>query len=157
MLLTPYYMFGDNTLKEVLVDDRSPLQAYQVLKQAEAGNIAIKPEQKTQMVGALIAAVPGINSHGGIVNRMVSPMAAELAGQNLSLRELVRTIASPKKMQALAESVQAKMPAHAPKAAAAHTHAAPMLNAAAPVARVSGSGLSHHGRMDGAQRSLAKG
>jgi hypothetical protein len=157
MLVVPYAMYGDKVLKELLVDAHNPLQAYQVLKQAETGKIAIEPEQKQQMVRALIAAVPGINSHGGIVNRMVSPMAAELTGQNLSLRELVRAIASPEKMQALAESVQAKMPAHAPKPAAVHTHAAPMLNAAAPVARVSGSGLSHQGLLHGAQRSLAKG
>ena len=156
MMLMPYYIFGDKTLKEMLIDERSPLQAYQVLKQAETGKIGIELAQKQQMVGALIAAVPGIARQGGIYNKMVKPMATELVEKKLSLREMVQTIASPEKMQALAESVQAKMPAPAAKVAAAHNPA--VLHGAAPAAKVSGAELTLHGRIHHApQLAAAKG
>ena len=156
MMLMPYYMFGDKALKEMLIDERNPLQAYQVLKQAETEKIGIEPSQKQQMVCALIAAVPGIARQGGIYNRLVKPMAAELVEKKLSLRELVQTIASPEKIQALAESVQAKMPAPAAKVAAAHAPA--VLHGAAPAAKVSGVQLAHHGRIHHApQLAAAKG
>ena len=155
MTLLPYCIFGDKTFKEMLIDERSPLQAYQVLKQAETGKIGIEPAQKQQMVCALIAAVPGIARQGGIYNKMVKPMATELVEKKLSLREMVQTIASPEKMQALAESVQAKMPAPAAKVAAAHAPA--VLHGAAPAAKVSGVQLAHHGRVKTPQLATAKG
>jgi hypothetical protein len=155
MMLLPYCIFGDQMLKDLLIGEQNLLQAYQVLKQAETGKNAIEPVQKQQMVGALIAAVPGIARQGGIYNKMVKPMAAELVEKNLSLREMVQMIASPEKMQALAESVQAKMPAPAAKVAAAHNPA--VLHGAAPAAKVSGVQLAYHGRVKTPQLATAKG
>ncbi len=155
MTLLPYCIFGDQMLKGLLINEQNSLQAYQVLKQAETGKIAIEPAQKQQMVCALIAAVPGIARQGGIYNRMVTPMAAELVEKNLPLREMVQTIASPEKMQALAESVQAKMPAPAAKVAAAHAPA--VLHGAAPAAKVSAADLAHQGRVNTPQLAAAKG
>jgi hypothetical protein len=155
MMLMPYYMFGDGAIKELLVAEHNPLQAYQMLKQAEMGKAEIEPAQKQQMVGALIAAVPGITRQGGVDNRLIRPMAAELAQKNLPVAELVQTIASPEKMHALAESVKAQLPVAIPKVATANTPA--MLHGAAPLAKVSAAELHHQGRVNTAQLATARG
>ncbi|MFN7401875.1 MAG: hypothetical protein ACK5R4_06040, partial [Alphaproteobacteria bacterium] len=155
MLLMPYYMFGDKAIKELLVDEHNPLQAYQLLKQAEMGKAEIEPTQKQQMVGALIAAIPGIARQGGIDNRLIRPMAAELAQKNIPVAELVQTIASPDKMHALAELVKGKLPVSVPKSASVNVPAMP--HAAAPLAKVSTVDLHHQGRVNAAQLATAKG
>lgn len=155
MLLMPYYMFGDKAIKELLVDEHNPLQAYQLLKQAEMGKAEIEPTQKQQMVGALIAAIPGIARQGGIDNRLIRPMAAELAQKNIPVAELVQTIASPDKMHALAELVKGKLPVSVPKSASVNVPAMP--HAAAPLAKVSTVDLDHQGRVNAAQLAASKG
>ncbi|MFN7612253.1 MAG: hypothetical protein ACK5QI_02600, partial [Alphaproteobacteria bacterium] len=155
MLLMPYYMFGDKAIKELLVDEHNPLQAYQLLKQSEMGKAEIEPTQKQQMVGALIAAIPGIARQGGIDNRLIRPMAAELAQKNIPVAELVQTIASPDKMHALAELVKGKLPVSVPKSASVNVPAMP--HAAAPLAKVSTVDLHHQGRVNAAQLAASKG
>jgi hypothetical protein len=155
MMLMPYYMFGDKAIKELLVAEHNPLQAYQLLKQAEMGKAEIEPTQKQQMVGALIAAIPGIARQGGIDNRLIRPMAAELAQKNIPVAELVQTIASPDKMHALAELVKGKLPVSVPKSASVNVPAMP--HAAAPLAKVSTVDLHHQGRVNAAQLAASKG
>jgi hypothetical protein len=155
MLLMPYYMFGDKAIKELLVAEHNPLQAYQILKQAELGKAEIEPAQRQQMVGALIATIPGIAHQGGIDNRLIRPMAAELMLKNLTVAELVQTIASPEKMQALAESVKAKLPT--PKAAAATVPAPAILHDTLPKGKVSAVGLDHQGRVNTPQIVATRG
>ena len=75
--------------------------------------------------------------------------------KNLSVAELVQTIASPEKMQALAESVKAQLPVAANKAATSPAPA--MLHGTAPLAKISTTELAHHGRVNAAQMAAARG
>jgi hypothetical protein len=71
------------------------LQAHTILKAAESGKGTLPPEQKLQLVTMLVGASPDVAAHGEARNKMAAPIAAQMIAENLSVKDMVREIASP--------------------------------------------------------------
>lgn len=96
-------------VSQAITPENQVLGAYMALKQAEQGKVKLMPEQRAQLVGHLVAAVPAVTQNGGLHNRLVEPISVELVKRNLSTRELLQFIANPEKFTALTKDIAAQV------------------------------------------------
>ena len=100
-----------------LVPDNLLLGSYIALKKSESGELKFeKPEQKLELVKQLVAALPSVAAHGGIYNRLVTPVAAEMIKQEMPVKSMVQLLANDAAFNKFASEVNAKVQAQ--KAAA---------------------------------------
>ena len=101
----------------MLVPDNQVLGAYAALKKHDKGQLELKPSQRIDLTKQLIAVMPNVASHGGIYNRLVTPIAAEIHERKLNASQIVELLSNDTKFAALAAEVSAKQQAIAAKAA----------------------------------------
>lgn len=114
-------MMGAMMLPQIcgtLVPDNPLLGAYEALKQNEAGKLKLPAEQTLELTRHMIAAMPSVEQHGGIYNRLVTPIAKEIESRKLSVREFVQLLADDSKFTAFAAEVNQKQQAKAEQAKA---------------------------------------
>lgn len=155
---------GIPMIGELFNHENPTLGIYSALKKAEAGQINLAPEQKTQAVAQLLTTVPAIAKNAGMHNDYVMPVADAMVKQGMSTSQIVQTIANPvafqkissdviakvdQERQALVEKAKQEAAAKAQESAAAPT----MLAAAAPGKHA--QGIEHKG-MVGHAASLAR-
>lgn len=152
-------MMGAMMLPQIcgtLVPDNPLLGAYEALKQSEAGKLQLPADQKLEMMKHMVAAMPSVEQHGGIYNRLVTPIAKEIEARKLSVREFVQLLADDGKFTAFAGEVNQKQQAKAEQvkagkeALAAHSQTPDK-----PATRIStGAALQHEGTVQ--QHALAR-
>ena len=156
-------MVGANSalpaLSQMLAPQSQTLSAYQTLKKADQGLVKLTVEQKAELIGHIVAAVPSVSSQGGLNNRLVQPISNELAKRNLNAHELLHLVAHPTQFTALANEVAATVKTNKEVAAAKAAEekpdlgAAPMIKADAPSLTIAAAKGTSQGKLVEAQRA----
>lgn len=107
-------------------------------------------KEKVFAYSQLIGALPQAEKHGGARNHAAVGMAQILVENNTSFKDVVATLREPAKFEALAKQLVEKQQAAKVAAPAAAEH--PVMNAAAPAAKI--SNVAHQGHV---QPTAAKG
>ncbi len=94
---------------EAFSHENPTLGIYSALKKAEAGQLNLAPEQKTQAVAQLLTTVPAIAKNAGMHNDYVMPVADAMVKQGMSTSQIVQTIANPVAFQKISSDVIAKV------------------------------------------------
>lgn len=152
----------------ILPSPSASLEAYQVLRSADAGKLQLAPEQRMQATAQLLSAVPAIAKNGGMHNELIGPVAYAMVTSGMDTAQMVKTMATPElfvpfsekakqQLQAERAAMQAQQQpaaAPAPAATSATATADVMHQAAAPAAKV--SEISHQGMATGQNIAQAK-
>lgn len=104
---------GAETAASLIKVENPYLQAYGVLKAEAKGRGKLTPEQKIQLVTALVGAAPSVAEHGGARNKMAKPIAEQMVAEGLSVQQIVREIASSAAIEKRAVKVHEVMVAKA--------------------------------------------
>lgn len=134
MLLMPWYggpgMPGvEQTLHTMLVGENTTLQAYQHLRDAEAGKMQLTPEERMGRIAYMVSAVPGFANNHGVDNRLIKIIATDMVQQGLNTKQIMQVIADPEKIVPMARVAKEKL---AEADAAAKAEAAAKVEADAP-------------------------
>lgn len=96
---------GLPALGGLFASENPTLAIYGALKQADAGELTLTPEQKTQAIAQLLATVPAVAKNGGVSNQYVMPVADAMVKRGMSSAQIVQTIASPEAFQKISQEV----------------------------------------------------
>ena len=102
----------------MFVHENPAMNAYANLKMQDEGKMELDPVQKLNFTKQLIAMVPSVAAHGGVYNRLVTPVAQEIVDRKLSASDVMKLLKNDAEFTAIAsKALEEQKKAAAPEAA----------------------------------------